>query len=58
MALLARERTLREDWPVVDGNWRHAGVEEIPREPKGVVFSRIGGSGKAAQISEEGNVSL
>jgi hypothetical protein len=23
---------LREDWLVVDGNWRHAGVEEIPCE--------------------------
>jgi hypothetical protein len=27
-----QERTLREDWPVVDGNWRHAGAEEIPCE--------------------------
>jgi hypothetical protein len=27
-----RDRTLREDWPVVDGNWRHAGAEEIPCE--------------------------
>jgi hypothetical protein len=26
------ERTLREDWPVVDGNWRCAGAEEIPCE--------------------------
>jgi hypothetical protein len=26
------ERTLREDWPVVDGGWRHAGVEELPCE--------------------------
>jgi hypothetical protein len=26
------ERTLREDWPVVDGSWRHAGVEELPCE--------------------------
>jgi hypothetical protein len=26
------ERTLREDWPVVDGSWRRAGVEELPRE--------------------------
>jgi hypothetical protein len=25
-----RERTLREDWPVVDGSWRRAGVEEVP----------------------------
>jgi hypothetical protein len=24
-----RERTLREDWLVVDGSWRHAGAEEI-----------------------------
>jgi hypothetical protein len=24
------ERTLREDWPVVDGGWRLAGVEEPP----------------------------
>jgi hypothetical protein len=24
------ERTLREDWPVVDGSWRRAGVEELP----------------------------
>jgi hypothetical protein len=23
------ERTLREDWPVVDGGWRPAGVEEL-----------------------------
>jgi hypothetical protein len=27
-----RERTLREDWPVVDGNWRRAGAEELPCE--------------------------
>jgi hypothetical protein len=26
------ERTLREDWPMVDGGWRHAGVEELPCE--------------------------
>jgi hypothetical protein len=26
------ERTLKEDWPVVDGGWRHAGVEELPCE--------------------------
>jgi hypothetical protein len=26
------EKTLREDWPVVDGSWRHAGVEELPCE--------------------------
>jgi hypothetical protein len=36
MALRARrthqERTLREDWLVVDGNWRHSVVEEIPSE--------------------------
>jgi hypothetical protein len=27
-----RERTLREDWLVADGNWRRAGAEEIPCE--------------------------
>jgi hypothetical protein len=27
-----RERTLREDWPIEDGSWRHAGVEEVPCE--------------------------
>jgi hypothetical protein len=26
------ERTLREDWLVVDGGWRHAGVKELPCE--------------------------
>jgi hypothetical protein len=26
------ERTLREDWPVVDGGWRRAGAEELPCE--------------------------
>jgi hypothetical protein len=26
------ERTLREDWPVVDGSWRCPGVEELPCE--------------------------
>jgi hypothetical protein len=26
------ERTLREDWPVVDGSWRHAEEEELPCE--------------------------
>jgi hypothetical protein len=26
------ERNLREDWPVVDGSWRHIGVEELPCE--------------------------
>jgi hypothetical protein len=26
------ERTLREDWLVVDGGWRHTGVEELPCE--------------------------
>jgi hypothetical protein len=25
-----RQRTLREDWPVVGGKWRHTGAEEIP----------------------------
>jgi hypothetical protein len=27
-----RKRTLREDWLVVDGNWRCAGAKEIPCE--------------------------
>jgi hypothetical protein len=27
-----RERTLREDWLVVDGGWRCTGVEELPCE--------------------------
>jgi hypothetical protein len=27
-----RERSLREDRVVVDGDWRHAGVEETPCE--------------------------
>jgi hypothetical protein len=26
------KRTLREDWPVVDGGWRCAGAEELPCE--------------------------
>jgi hypothetical protein len=26
------ERTLREDWPVVGGSWRHTGAEELPCE--------------------------
>jgi hypothetical protein len=26
------ERTLREDWPVVDGSWRCTGLEELPCE--------------------------
>jgi hypothetical protein len=26
------ERTLREDWPVVDGGWRRSGAEELPCE--------------------------
>jgi hypothetical protein len=26
------ERTLREDWPVMDGGWRCAGAEELPCE--------------------------
>jgi hypothetical protein len=30
--LTEAERTLREDWSVVDGGWRRAGVEELPRE--------------------------
>jgi hypothetical protein len=50
-----QERTLREDWPVVDGNWRRSGMEEIPLSCEGVAFSRMRGSGKAAQILEEGN---
>jgi hypothetical protein len=29
---LPRERTLREDWPVVDGSWGCSGVEELPGE--------------------------
>ena len=57
MALRARrthqERTLREDWPVVDDNWWHTGAEEIPVSCERVAFSRIGGPGKAAQIPEE-----
>jgi hypothetical protein len=36
MALHARrthqERALREDWLVVDGGWRHTGIEELPCE--------------------------
>jgi hypothetical protein len=28
------ERTLREDWPVVDGSWRCPGAEELPCELK------------------------
>jgi hypothetical protein len=50
------ERTLREDWPVVDGSWRCTGAEEPPCElVREWHFSRIGGPGKAAQILEEGN---
>jgi hypothetical protein len=30
--LTEEERTLREDWPVVDGSWRRAGAEELPCE--------------------------
>jgi hypothetical protein len=26
------ERTLRDDWPVVDGSWRRSGEEELPCE--------------------------
>jgi hypothetical protein len=26
------DRTLREDWPVVDAHWRRAGAEELPGE--------------------------
>jgi hypothetical protein len=29
---LLRERTLKEDWLVVDGGWRHTGAEELPCE--------------------------
>jgi len=43
---------------VVDGNWRSAGVGKFPVSHEGVVFSRIRGSRKAAQIPEEGNGSL
>jgi hypothetical protein len=42
-----RERTLREDWPVVDGNWRHTGAEEIPCEQ--VRERRFLGSGVLAK---------
>jgi hypothetical protein len=48
-----RERTLREDWQVVDGNWRHTGEEESPRELR-VVFSRIRGFGKALRSWRKG----
>jgi hypothetical protein len=27
-----REMTLREDWPVVNGSWRHTWTEEFPCE--------------------------
>jgi hypothetical protein len=27
-----RERTLRDDWPVVDGGWRYTRAEELPCE--------------------------
>jgi hypothetical protein len=27
--LTERERTLTEDWPVMDGSWRCAGAEEL-----------------------------
>jgi hypothetical protein len=30
--LTDRERTLREDWLVVDGSWRCTGAEELPCE--------------------------
>jgi hypothetical protein len=51
-----REGTLREDWPVVDGGWRHAGVEELPCElVREWCFLGSGGPSKAAQIPEEGN---
>jgi hypothetical protein len=30
--LTKRERTLRQDWPVVDSSWRGTGVEELPCE--------------------------
>jgi hypothetical protein len=50
------ERTLREDWPVVDGSWRRAGVKELPCElMREWHFFRIRGPGKAAQIPEKGN---
>jgi hypothetical protein len=26
------ERTMREDWPVVDGSWRRTGAENLPCE--------------------------
>jgi hypothetical protein len=42
---------------VVDGDWKCAGVENIPCELVRV-SSRIRGPGKAAQIPKEGNGSL
>jgi hypothetical protein len=42
-----QERTLREDLPVVDGKWRHAGAEEIPCEQ--VRERRFLGSGVLAK---------
>jgi hypothetical protein len=55
--LTKRERTSREDWPVVNGSWRCAGAKELPCElvrEWSFVF-RIGGPSKAVQIPEEGN---
>jgi hypothetical protein len=49
------ERTVREDWPVVDGGWRHAGEEELPCElvrewhflGSGVLVKQLRSRGKA-----------
>jgi hypothetical protein len=49
-----RERTLREDWPVVDGNWKHAGVEEIPRAVREWHFLGLGVPAKQLRTQRKG----
>jgi hypothetical protein len=47
------KRTLRENWLVVDGGWRRAGVEELPCELVREWCFLGSGVSKAAQIPEE-----
>jgi hypothetical protein len=46
---------LREDWPVVDGNWRHTGVEEISCEQvRERHFLRLGVPAKQLRFRKKG----
>jgi hypothetical protein len=59
-----RERTLRDDWQVVDGNWRRAGAEKLPCElvreqcflGKGVLAKQLRSRGREWELRAQDGV--